>query len=56
MVSDAAAGMRGDYAEAEDLLGRAIQAKGDFYARAAENLKIVRALAARSSSPALAAH
>jgi Flp pilus assembly protein TadD len=46
-----AAGMRGDYAEAEDLLGRAIKAKSEFYGRAAENLKIVRALAARGSAP-----
>ena len=44
-----AAGMRGDYAEAEDLLGRALKVKSEYYARAAENLKIVRALAAGSS-------
>ncbi len=50
-----AAGMRGDYAQAEDLLGRAIKVKSEYYARAAENLKIVRALAARSGAPANAA-
>ncbi|HEY8004645.1 MAG TPA: tetratricopeptide repeat protein [Phenylobacterium sp.] len=50
-----AAGMHGHYAEAEDLLGRALQVKGEYYARAAENLRIVRALAARSGSPATAA-
>jgi len=43
-----AAGMRGDYAEAEDLLGRALKVKSEYYARAAENLKIVRALSAGS--------
>jgi Flp pilus assembly protein TadD len=46
-----AAGMRGDYAQAEDLLGRAIKAKSEYYARATENLKIVRTLAARQSAP-----
>ena len=50
-----AAGMRGDYAQAEDLLGRAIKMKSEYYARAAENLKIVRALAARSNASANAA-
>lgn len=49
-----AAGMRGDYAEAEDLLGRALKVKGEYYARAAQNLAIVRALAARGASPATA--
>ena len=44
-----AAGMRGDYAQAEDLLGRALKVKSEYYARAAENLKIVRALAAGAS-------
>ncbi|HZZ30957.1 MAG TPA: tetratricopeptide repeat protein [Phenylobacterium sp.] len=47
-----AAGMRGDYAQAEDLLGRAITAKSVYYARATENLKIVRALAAQRGGPA----
>jgi len=44
-----AAGMRGDYAQAEALLDRALKAKSEYYDRAAENLKIVRALAAASS-------
>ena len=44
-----AAGMRGDYAKAEELLGRAVTARGEYYARASENLKIVRALASRSN-------
>jgi Flp pilus assembly protein TadD len=46
-----AAGMRGDYAQAEDLLGRAIKAKSVYYARATENLKIVRALASQRGAP-----
>jgi Flp pilus assembly protein TadD len=50
-----AAGMRGDYAKAEELLGRAVTARGEYYARASENLKIVRALASRSDEPAHAA-
>lgn len=50
-----AAGMRGDYAKAEELLGRAVTARGEYYARASENLKIVRALASRSEEPARAA-
>jgi Flp pilus assembly protein TadD len=50
-----AAGMRGDYAEAEDLLGRALKVKSEYYARAAENLKIVRALAAGSRAAGHAA-
>jgi Flp pilus assembly protein TadD len=50
-----AAGMRGDYAQAEDLLDRALKVKSEYYARAAENLKIVRALAARSGAPTNAA-
>jgi Flp pilus assembly protein TadD len=50
-----AAGMRGDYAKAEELLGRAVTARGEYYARASENLKIVRALASRSDEPARAA-
>lgn len=45
-----AAGMRGDYAMAEDLLGRAITLKSEYYGRASENLKIVRALAAQSAA------
>lgn len=50
-----AAAMRGDYAKAEELLGRALTLKSEYYARASENLKIVRALAARSEAPAHAA-
>lgn len=48
-----AAGMRGDYGKAEELLGQAIKVKDEYYARASENLKIVRALAAqdRGSAP-----
>jgi len=47
-----AAGMRGDYDKAQDLLIRAVAVKSEYYARASENLKIVRALAARSDGPA----
>lgn len=42
-----AAGMRGDYAKAEELLNQALTVKTEYYARASENLKIVRALAAQ---------
>lgn len=45
------AGMRGDYAKAEDLLGRALTLKSEYYGRASENLKVVRALAAQKSAP-----
>lgn len=45
-----AAGMRGDYAKAEDLLGRALALKSQYYGRATENLKIVRALATQSAT------
>jgi Flp pilus assembly protein TadD len=41
-----AAAARGDYAKATELLQRAQQAKGEYYPRASENLKVVRALAA----------
>lgn len=50
-----AAGMRGDYAKAEELLNRALKVKTEYYARASENLKIVRALAAQDG-PDLARH
>jgi Flp pilus assembly protein TadD len=50
-----AAGIRGDFAQAEDLLGRAMKIKSEYYGRAAENLKIVRALAMRSDPAAHAA-
>ena len=43
-----AAGMRGDYAKAEVLLGQALELKSEYYGRASENLKVVRALAAQS--------
>lgn len=43
-----AAGMRGDYAKAELLLGQALELKSEYYARASENLKVVRSLAAQS--------
>ncbi|WP_374575605.1 hypothetical protein [Phenylobacterium sp.] len=43
-----AAGMRGDYAAAEDLLEQAMATKGEYYDRASANLEIVRALAARA--------
>lgn len=46
-----AAGMRGDYAKAEELLGQAMVSRGEFYGRAAENLKVVRALANQNRSP-----
>jgi Flp pilus assembly protein TadD len=49
-----AAGMRGDYAKAEELLNEAVKVKTDYYARASENLKIVRALAAQNPSSATA--
>jgi Flp pilus assembly protein TadD len=39
-----AAMMRGDYAAAESLFDRAMQAKGEFYGRAAANLQLARAL------------
>jgi Flp pilus assembly protein TadD len=43
-----AAAMRGDYASAEDLLGRAIKTKGEYYTKASSNLRIVQALAANA--------
>ena len=39
-----AAAMRGDYAQAEELLARAIKVRPQHYERASENLKLVRAL------------
>lgn len=47
-----AAGMRGDYAKAEDLLNEALKVKSEYYARASENLKIVRALATQDAANA----
>jgi Flp pilus assembly protein TadD len=43
-----AAIMRGDYPAAEDLLQRAMSAKGEYYARAATNLRLARTLEAQS--------
>jgi Flp pilus assembly protein TadD len=39
-----AAAMRGDYATAQTLLNRAIKAKGEYYAKASDNLRIIQAL------------
>lgn len=50
-----AAGMRGDYDKAEELLNQALKVKSEYYARASENLKIVRALAAQDS-PGMTRH
>jgi Flp pilus assembly protein TadD len=47
-----AAGMRGDYAKAEELLNQALKVKSEYYARASENLKIVQALAAQDNGSA----
>lgn len=49
-----AAGIRGDYAKAEELLNQALKVKSEYYARASENLKIVRALAAQNGADATA--
>lgn len=49
-----AAGARGDYATAQSLLDRAVASKGEFYERASENLKVVRALAAQDQAAPLA--
>ncbi|HEY3696569.1 tetratricopeptide repeat protein [Phenylobacterium sp.] len=42
-----AAALRGDYAESQDLLERAMKARSEYYSRASENLDVVRSLAAR---------
>ncbi len=42
-----AAAMRGDYLQADRLLNEAMAAKGQYYARAAENLQLSRSLAER---------
>jgi Flp pilus assembly protein TadD len=39
-----AAGMRGDYDRAEDLLAQAMSQRGEYYDRAAQNLKLVKDL------------
>jgi Flp pilus assembly protein TadD len=44
-----AAAMRGDYPNAERYLNEAITARGKYYARAAENLQLARALASRKA-------
>lgn len=49
-----AAGMRGDYAKAEELLNQALKVKSEYYGRASENLKIVRALASRAADTPVA--
>jgi tetratricopeptide (TPR) repeat protein len=47
-----AAAMRGDYLQADKLLGEAMAAKGQFYGRAAENLQLTRELAQRQDETA----
>ena len=51
-----AAAMRGDYAQAEDLLDQAMKAKGEYYARAADNLKVVEGLKAQDKAAPDGAH
>jgi Flp pilus assembly protein TadD len=46
-----AAAIRGDYIEANKLLGEAIAAKGQFYARASDNLELSKELQARAGEP-----
>jgi len=46
-----AAAMRGDYLQADKLLNAAIAAKGQYYARAAENLQLSHSLAERKDDP-----
>jgi Flp pilus assembly protein TadD len=43
-----AAAIRGDYIEANKLLGEAIEAKGQFYARASDNLQLSKELESRA--------
>jgi Flp pilus assembly protein TadD len=45
-----AALMRGDYVKAEDLLNRAIQVRGVYYAKAADNLAMAKSLADREKA------
>lgn len=45
-----AAGMRGDYGKAEDLLGQAVKSRAQFYGRASGNLKLVQSLSAQSKA------
>ena len=51
-----AAMSRGDYAEAENLFGRAIKAKGEYYAQAVGNLEIAHTLEARGNNAAATVH
>ncbi|HWE48056.1 MAG TPA: tetratricopeptide repeat protein [Caulobacteraceae bacterium] len=51
-----AAAMRGDYAQAEDLLDQAMRAKGEYYARAADNMKVVEGLKAQDKAAPNGAH
>ncbi len=50
-----AAALRGDYAQAEDLLGQAIKTRSVYYDRASQNLVMVKALADKDKGPAHAA-
>lgn len=45
------AGMRGDYARAQDLLAQAMRQRGEYYDRAAENLKLVKDLQTGGHAP-----
>ena len=47
-----AAILRGDYAQAKDLLNDAMKAKGDYYARASENLELAEGMKAHGSDAA----
>jgi Flp pilus assembly protein TadD len=47
-----AAALRGDYVQADKLLGEAIETKGQFYSRASENLQLSHTLAARRDETA----
>jgi Flp pilus assembly protein TadD len=51
-----AAILRGDYVKAEDLLTQAMKTKGEYYARASENLDLARSLAARTAGGPGASH
>jgi Flp pilus assembly protein TadD len=42
-----AAALRGDYARAEELLDQAMKVKGEYYARASENMRVVEGLKAQ---------
>lgn len=46
-----AALMRGDYVQAEALLERAMQSRGEYYARASTNLELARTLKERGATP-----